>query len=110
MIRYLDNPFPTLFLVLAATPAHAQQLPGWVVGGALSPVAALFLITVLGWRSRSWITGALHAGLIALWIGLFWVASVYVTNDYIIWTPLVAYALHLLVLIWLVLKVALGKR
>ena len=72
------------------------------VVGALSPLLVLVLTAVLGVVVRSWKAGASHAALIVVWIVLFGIASYYVENDYIIWTPLAIYILHSLLIIGLI--------
>jgi len=82
--------------------AHAQHIPLWVAAGVLSPFLVIALCFLLGWLARSLRVGLIHTGLVIGWVLLFLVASYYVTNDYVIWTPLALYLLHtgfLLVLI-----------
>ena len=93
-----------LAMVLLVLPpaAHAHGIhPLWAVA-ALSPLAVLPLTALLGWLRRSVRVGLLHAGLIVVWVALFWLASSLVTNDYVIWAPLVLYVLHTIVIIALV--------
>lgn len=90
-------------------PVHAHGIhPIWVVG-ALSPLVVLLLAALLGWLVRRARTGVIHAGLIVLWVALFWLASSRVTNDYIIWAPLAAYLLHSAVIAVLVLWHGAGR-
>jgi hypothetical protein len=93
-----------LAAVLASTPllAQAHAIHPWMAAAALSPLLALALAVALGFLSRSAIKGMVHCGLIILWVLLFWLASNLVTSDLIIWTPLILYAIHVLVLIALV--------
>ena len=83
--------------------AHAQRIPGWLVVAALSPVVMILLAIVLGILTRSFRTGVLHVALILLWVMTFGIASYYVTNDFIIWTPLLLYTLHAILLLVLIL-------
>jgi hypothetical protein len=105
----------TLPLVLAVSlgslpsPAHAQYIPPWVVVGALSPVLVILLAAILGLLVKSVRIGALHAALVLLWIVLFSVASYFVENDSVIWTPLVLYLLHF-VLLGILIAVQIAKR
>lgn len=83
--------------------AHAQHIPGWLVMAALSPVAVILLAIVLGILTRSLRAGVLHVALVLLWVVTFGITAYYVTNDYIIWTPLVLYGLHAILLVVLIL-------
>ena len=83
--------------------ACAQQISPLIGALALSPIVVMLLALVLGIVARSWRVGAVHAALVALWLLLFGIASYWVENDYVIWTPLALYALHALAmsaLIW----------
>lgn len=94
-------------LVLLPRDAAAQYIPPWLVVGALSPLAVLALAVLLGLLARSWRTGALHGGLVVLWVLLFLVAAYFVENDYVIWTPMVLYAAHaLLIMVLIIAKLA----
>ena len=84
--------------------AHAQYIPPVFVALALSPVLVLLLAVVLGVISRSWLVGLKHAGLVGIWILLFGVAAYWVENDYVIWTPLVLYVLHAVIMVILIAK------
>ena len=59
---------------------------------------------VLGALEHNWKTGAKHLGMVIVWIVLFGVASYNVENDYIIWTPMLLYALHAVLIIILIFK------
>ncbi len=83
--------------------AHAQHVPVWLVVAVLSPLAVLFLTIVLGVVSKNWRIGAMHAGIVVGWVLLFALVSNIFTNDYVIWTPLVAYAVHTLVILVLIM-------
>lgn len=93
-----------LAVVLGALPfsAHAQYIPAWMVVGALSPLLAILLCIILGWLNRSVRIGALHAAIVFAWVVLFSLASYFVENDYVIWTPLVLYLLHSALLVVLI--------
>lgn len=99
----------TIAVTLGALPAsaHAQYVPPWLIAAVLSPILVLFLCIVLGVLSRSLRIGALHAGLVIIWVVLFSLASYFVENDYVIWTPLALYILHsALLLVLIVVEVA----
>ncbi len=95
----------TIFaVVLGILPvsAHAQYIPPWLVAAALSPILVLFLCVILGFLTRSVRTGVLHAAIVLAWIVLFSLASYFVENDYVIWTPLALYLLHSALLLVLI--------
>lgn len=99
------SPSKCLFIVLALTApvsAHAQNIPPIIVAIAVSPVLVMLLAVVHGILSHSWLVGATHAGLVVIWVLLIGVASYWVENDYVIWTPLVFYCVHAMTLIVLV--------
>jgi hypothetical protein len=96
-------------LSLLPETVYAQHIPTWFAVAVLSPLAVILLAIILGILSRSWRTGATHAGLILAWVLLFGLASYFVENDYIIRTPLVLYAAHA-VLIFLMIVVNIAKR
>jgi hypothetical protein len=97
-------------LILLAPTAQAHGIrPIWVVG-ALSPIAVLLLTVVLGWLTRSVRLGAIHAALVIVWVVLFWLASSFVTSDYLIWTPLALFVLHTVVIVVLILRHALARN
>lgn len=89
--------------------AHAQHVPLWLFAAVLSPIAVLLLCVVLGAVTRSWRTGLRHAGLVVLWVTLFSLASYFVENDYVIWTPLALYVLHA-ALVGVLIAVAVVRR
>jgi hypothetical protein len=103
--------WPGIALLLAGLPltAHAQHIPPWVVVGALSPIVVLLLCALLGWLARSARLAALHAAMVLTWVVLFSLASRFVENDYVIWTPLALYLLHAALLTILVV-VRLARR
>lgn len=106
------SPSKCLLSMLALTvpgSAHAQNIPPIIAAIAVSPVLVMLLAVVLGVMSRSWLVGATHAGLVAMWVLLFGVASYWVENDYVIWTPLVLYGVHAITLVVLVFKGVLRR-
>jgi len=84
--------------------AYAQEIPPLIAWMAISPIFVLLLVVALGIVSRSWRVAAKHAGLVVLWILLFAISSYWVENDYIIWTPLVLYAVHAALMLVLVIR------
>jgi hypothetical protein len=101
----------TAALVLGTLPvsAHAQYVPPWAIAAVLSPVLVLALCIVLGLLTRSVRVAALHAGFVLAWVALFALASYFVENDYVIWTPLVLYLLHSTLLVVLIV-VEMARR
>ena len=93
-----------IIAVLLPGVASAQQVPPLIAWMAISPIFVLLLAGVLGIVSRSWLVGAKHAGLLVLWILLFAIASFWIENDYIIWTPLALYAAHALIMLVLLVR------
>lgn len=98
-------------LMLLALPrmAMAQNIPPEIAALALSPVLALLLALVLGIVNRSLRIGLGHSGLVVLWILLFGVASYWVENDYVIWTPLVLYGIHTATMVILIAGSLFGR-
>lgn len=86
-------------LGFAPQAAHAQQLSMPIALAVVSPLAAALLAVVLGLATRSWRATVAHLTLLSLWIVLFLLAAQNVDNDYVVWTPLVLYAAHVLVLL-----------
>ena len=101
-----DAPRCILTIMAVAVPgvAYAQQIPPLIASMAISPIFVLLLAIVLGMVSRSWRVGAKHAGLVLVWILLFAISSYWIENDYIIWTPLVIYAAHAVLMLVLVIR------
>jgi len=101
----------TVAVFLGALPvsAHAQNVPPWLVAAVLSPILVFILCIVLGVVTRSLRIGALHAALVLAWIILFSLASYFVENDYVIWTPLALYTLHA-VLLPVLIVVEIARR
>lgn len=89
--------------------AHAQNISPLIAALALSPILVLLLAIVLGVLSRSWLVGVVHCGAIGIWIVLFGVASYWVENDYVIWTPLALYGLHAVIIVILIAKAVLRR-
>ena len=89
--------------------AYAQNISPTIAALALSPLLVMLFAVVLGVVSRSWIVGTAHAGLVAVWVMLFGVASYWVENDYVIWTPLVLYGVHAITMIILIVKGVLRR-
>ena len=93
-----------LVAVLGFLPAyaHAQYIPPWMFAAALSPLVVLILCIVLGLLCGSARIGLLNAALLVVWVLLFGLASYFVENDYVIWTPMVLYLLHSVLLLVLI--------
>ena len=89
--------------------AYAQHIPPIIVALVLSPLLVMLFAVVLGVVSRSWSAGLAHAGLVVVWIVLFGVAAYWVENDYVIWTPLVLYVGHAIIMVILIIKGILGR-
>ena len=89
--------------------AQAQYVPTWLIAAILSPILVLFLCIVLGVLARSVRVGATHAMIVLGWVVLFSLASYFVENDYVIWTPLALYILHSVLLLVLIV-VEIAKR
>ncbi len=90
--------------------AYAQRIPTAIAAMAVSPLLVILLAVAHGVLSRSWRAGAAHTGLVLLWVLMFGVASYWVENDYVIWTPLVLYGVHAITLLILVVKGLLRRR
>lgn len=98
-----------VLLMVTASPAYAQEVPGVIAVAVISPVIMVLLAGILGWLERSPISGLRHIGLIVLWVFAFVLLARSVTTDLLIWTPLVFYSIHsLYILIRLV--ASLRKR
>ncbi|MDH3434244.1 MAG: hypothetical protein OEM60_10315 [Gammaproteobacteria bacterium] len=96
-------------LLLLSSSAHAQYIPPILVAAALSPLLLISFAIILGVFARSWRIGIRHTLFVFLWILLFGFASYFIENDYVIWTPLVLYAAHFLLMLVLIL-VNFAKR
>jgi hypothetical protein len=100
--------FVTAFLMIP-TGAQAQNIPLPIAIGIVSPLFVFLLCVALGILRRSAMSAFRHIGLMIIWVTLFAIASHYVDNDYIIWTPLAIYVGHSIMLLALVFK-ELWKR
>jgi len=87
-----------MLLVLVSPAALAQKVPLWVVVGVVSPVFALVLVGALALSAPRLGKAGLHVRLLVLWIVAFLLTSFFVENDWVIWTPMHLYILHLAVL------------
>jgi hypothetical protein len=87
-----------VLLMLVSPPALAQKVPLWVVAGVLSPAWALVLVVALALSAPKLGKAGLHTKLLALWIVAFLLASFFIENDWVIWTPMHLYILHLALL------------
>jgi len=85
-------------LLLVSTPAVAQEIRLWMVAGVVSPLWALVLIAALALSAPRLRKAALHALLLFIWIVAFLLASNFVENDWVIWTPMHLYILQLALL------------
>jgi hypothetical protein len=90
--------------------ALAQNISPIIAALALSPVLVFLLATVLGIVSRSWRVAARHSVLVCVWILLFGIASYWVENDYVIWTPLAFYGIHAATMMILIARGVLRRR
>jgi len=98
-----------VLLMLVSPPALAQKLPLWVVAGVVSPVWALVLVIALAMCAPRLGKAGLHSKLFALWIAAFLLASFFIENDWVIWTPMHLYILHLALLPILVFRQLLRR-
>ena len=94
----------TMLAVTLPEIAHAQQIPPAIAVLAISPILVLALAIGLGVVTRSWIVGGLHAAIVSFWVTLFVIASYWVENDIVIWTPIGLLAIHAIVLVVLIAK------
>lgn len=69
-----------------------------MVAGVVSPAWALILLGVLALAAPGLGKAGWHALFFAVWIITFLLAANFVTNDWIIWTPMHLYIAHLAVL------------
>lgn len=101
----------TAAIIVSLVPgiALAQHIPVVIAVAALSPLLVMLCAVVLGALEHNWKTGAKHLGMIIIWIALFAVASYNVENDYIIWTPMLLYVLHAILIIALIFKQIVGR-
>lgn len=111
LVRFVRNGRLTviLLLMLSSPPALAQHIPLWVVAGVLSPALAMLLLVALAIVAPGVGRARHHLVLFAAWIVLFLIASNFVTNDWVIWTPMHLYILHLALLSFLVFHFVLVR-
>ncbi|MGH8224163.1 MAG: hypothetical protein ACREQZ_14435 [Woeseiaceae bacterium] len=100
----------------ASAPAHAHGVPVWMFIAAASPLLVLILVALYGWLAGKARMALLNAVLVAVWVAGFWLASNYnevtllgLPTDYVIWTTLALYVLHVLMLVWLVVMNLVGR-
>lgn len=93
-----------LLLGLVSPPVLAQQVPLWVVVGVVSPALALTLVVSLALASPGLGKAGLHTKLLVLWLVTFLLASFFIENDWVIWTPMHLYIVHLALLPILVFR------
>ena len=98
-----------MMLTAYSPPASAQAIPTWVAIAAVSPIIVIALSVALAWLERSVRIAMVHIALLISWIAMFSVASYYVPNDYVIWTPLVLYLVHAGYLLVVVAKRVLAR-
>ena len=99
----------TIILGTLPVSAHAQYIPPKLVVAALSPILVFLFCIILGVFTRSVRVGVFHAAIVLAWVVLFSLASYFVENDYVIWTPLALYILHS-VLLFALIVVEIAKR
>jgi hypothetical protein len=105
---------PVVPAALVPVSASAQEIPVSLAVAALSPLLMIGFAIALGFLARSWRIGALHTGLVVFWAVLFVIAAQTTTNDYVIWTPIVLYGIHsilILILIgsWIARRTGAGR-
>lgn len=81
--------------------AHAQKIPWIVVPLAAAPVVAVLLAAALGVVARSWPAGLTNVALVIAWVIWFVAASKYSTSDILVWSSVLALALHALLMLGL---------
>jgi hypothetical protein len=84
--------------VLVSPPVFAQEVPLWVVVGVVSPALALILVAALALVSPGRGKAGLHLKMLVVWMVTFLLASFFIENDWVIWTPMHLYILHLALL------------
>jgi len=87
-----------VLLLLVSTPALAQEIRLWMVAGVVSPLWALILVGALAVAAPKLSKAGWHALFLAIWIVAFLLASNFVTNDWVIWTPMHLYIVQLFIL------------
>jgi hypothetical protein len=94
----LDRCLAGVLLLVVSSPALAQEIRLWMVAGVISPVWALVLVVALALCAPRLGKAGLHAILLVVWIAAFLLASYFVENDWVIWTPMHLYILQLALL------------
>jgi hypothetical protein len=94
----LDRCLAGVLLLLVSSPALAQEIRLWMVAGVVSPVWALVLVVALALCAPRVGKAGLHAILLVAWIAAFLLASFFVENDWVIWTPMHLYIVQLALL------------
>lgn len=99
-LRYAlsDRCLAGVLLMLVSPAALAQKIPLWVVVGVASPVLALAMVGTLALAAPGPGKAGLHFRLLVLWVVAFLLTSYFVENDWVIWTPMHLYILHLALL------------
>ena len=95
---WLNRCIAGALLLLVSSPALAQYIPLWLIAGVISPAWALVLIVALALCAPRLGKAGLHTLLLTVWIVTFLLASNFVTNDWIIWTPMHLYIVQLALL------------
>jgi hypothetical protein len=80
-----------------------------MIAAVLSPILVLLLCAVHGLLARSLRAWLRHSALVLGWVALFALASYFVENDYVIWTPLVLYVAHAALLLGLIVAAILRR-
>jgi len=99
----------TMLAVTLPEIAHAQQIPPSIAVLALSPILVLALAIGLGVVTRSWMIGGLHAAIVSILVMLFAIASYWVENDIVIWTPIALLGIHAVILVVLIARGVLRR-
>jgi hypothetical protein len=85
-------------LLLVSSPALAQEIRLWMIAGVVSPLWAFILVIALALCAPRLGKAGLHSILLVVWIAAFLLASFFVENDWVIWTPMHLYILQLALL------------
>ena len=99
----------TFFVSIVPATAQAQQISNTVALAALSPIVVVLLAGLVGWLEHELLRGLIDVGLVLLWVVAFAVLSSYVTIDWIIWTPVVLYALHAAWIVYRLIKALIAR-
>ena len=94
---------PVILLLIPGI-AHAQYVPFGFIAAAVSPLIVILLAIILGFVTKSWRVGTAHTGLLVLWVMLFIITAQTFENDYVIWTPIVFYAVHTVLILILIVN------